>query len=122
MSATDELLLETLRSVVKESPDRQYAKPDHMPEAETYSCFYVHTDEAGERVSPGCLVGSVLHRIGIGLDDLAYYEGESAGRALKGLFDEVSPITLDTFCEVQSLQDGGMPWGEAYQQTTGETI
>ncbi|WP_125262022.1 hypothetical protein [Streptomyces alboflavus] len=122
MITTDERLLEALRAVVKESPDRRYKKPDHMPEVETYSCYYVHTGETGEPECPGCLVGTVLHRLGIGLEQLAHYEGESASTALKGLFDEVSPSTLTTFYEVQSLQDGGMPWGEAYQQTTGETI
>ncbi|WP_138958954.1 hypothetical protein [Streptomyces sp. YIM 121038] len=120
MSETDERLLEALRSVVKESPDRIYAKPEHMPGGETYSCFYVHSTEDGDPSEPGCLVGAVLHRLGISLEDIARYEGEGAAVPLLQFFDDISISATNTFVSVQGLQDDGVSWGEAYRQTTGE--
>jgi hypothetical protein len=86
------------------------------------SCFYVHQTPKGE--VPGCIVGQLLHRLGVPLEVLKKREGRSAWAIFYGdaLFDEGqadSPVRLEgdylarKIQAVQSAQDRGDPWGYA---------
>jgi hypothetical protein len=119
---TDETVLSTLREVVAERPEYAYSAPSHLkanPDAP--DCFYVHKDEEGECVAPGCVIGVVLHRLGIPLETLAEHEGSTVHQ-IRALMPGVSPEVLNTLNLMQSRQDVGKPWGLAYAQSTGETI
>jgi hypothetical protein len=118
VSAVD--VLETLRTVVAERPDYVYAAPADQDDTRA-SCFYVHG--AGEDAQPGCLVGHVLYRHGVSLDDLAAHEGAGAHdvtTALVDLMGEPDAVreTLGALLEAQGQQDDGATWGEALAEAT----
>ncbi|MFI2909436.1 hypothetical protein ACG2OD_14420 [Streptomyces sp. PDY-4] len=120
---TEEKALTTLRDVVAERPEYVYSAPEYMKDGrDDGMCYYVHTDETGELVSAGCVVGVVLNRLGIPLDVLAEEEERPAYRVVARLFPEFSKRALNTFNDVQMSQDEGEPWGTAYAKATGETI
>jgi hypothetical protein len=95
-----------LREVVAE------AGRDHLA---TDMCTYVHV--TGER--PHCIVGRVLYRAGVTLDELS-------------AMDNVTPTNIDrvrmpsrvwltwparmVLCRAQHVQDWGHPWGKALDE------
>lgn len=99
---TAEAVEAVLRDVVAERPNFVYEPPDDSPG----DCKYVHGN------APGCLVGHVLHRMGVPLAELSAHEGESAGDVLRVLTDADEPAvnTLDT---AQCVQDDGGYWSAA---------
>lgn len=74
-------------------------------------CSYVHGDR------PGCIVGNILHEMGVDLVDMKEHEGDDAIGLLKGLrgFGIVSTtIAAERALQwMQGLQDNGSTWGEA---------
>lgn len=109
---TAEKLIDTLRAVANEKPDHVYTAPAHMDKND--SCYYVHTDpEDNQKLSPGCLVGAALHRLGVPLEELKRHEGESAYALLDQLCPGVGHRARCFAGEVQALQDEGTAWGEA---------
>lgn len=118
---TDEMVVATLRAVVAERPDYVYRRPEHMlplvdGEGETEAdCFYVHTapDDVDE-LTPGCLVGTVLYRLGVPLEVLEEWEG-SGGYEVTSEFG-ASRTACSLMSEVQSTQDGGQPWRVALER------
>ncbi|MEU9708016.1 hypothetical protein AB0E21_05295 [Streptomyces sp. NPDC047967] len=122
-SITDEKVTKVLKEVVAENPDRVYEAPDHQLADATTTCFYVHTDDLTEEpVAPGCLVGQVLHRLGVPLEHLWELEGYDAHQAVAALGLPVSGRTLQLLGQAQAHQDSGKTWGEAYAFTMGEGI
>lgn len=113
-------IMETLRAVVAERPDRVYEEPVLAPSPMT-SCYYVHGTGADR--TPGCLVGHVFNRLGVSLDALQKYEGDSAEDVaahvleITGHPDDVAEVrsVLD---EAQSRQDMGDTWGRALEIAT----
>ncbi|MEU6704746.1 hypothetical protein [Streptomyces wuyuanensis] len=116
---TEDTILATLQEVVRESPEKVYESPEHMrtPGA---TCFYVHTDEAGNRTGPGCIVGTVLHRLGVSLEALSEGEGWPAQSVLNHLASDLDPELLAKLRRVQMSQDNGDTWAEAYSSEFGE--
>ncbi|MFI2909437.1 hypothetical protein ACG2OD_14425 [Streptomyces sp. PDY-4] len=111
---TDAQVMSTLREIVSESPDKVYEAPESMAD-EYGGCFYVHNNDDGTK-SAGCIVGQVLHRLGVSLEDLSKGETYSANAAvaLAGV-QGVSEDVVYFLRMVQSRQDRGTPWGEALQ-------
>lgn len=74
-------------------------------------CQYVHTDK------PGCIVGNVLHRLGVPLDILSRYETRPAKNVVESLYEqgilEFERKALDMLRYAQSYQDNGNSWGDA---------
>ncbi|MFC8099414.1 hypothetical protein [Streptomyces sp. NPDC057363] len=125
ISVTDEQVKETLRQVVSERPEYIYSSPDHMQgHTGDPSCFYVHRDNDEDRtpVSGGCVVGVVLQRLGVSLEELAKEEGNAALNSVPRLLSGLSSETVRMLDSIQSYQDQKTPWGMAYAQATGETI
>ncbi|MEU6389987.1 hypothetical protein [Streptomyces sp. NPDC046939] len=119
---TDETVLSKLRDVVAKRPDYVYSPPEHMKD-EIGSCFYAHTDdEDGFLVSAGCAVGVVLAELGVPLEKLAAQESIPAYRVLGVLAPRLSKRAKDVLNDMQTYQDTGLPWGQAYAQATGVTI
>jgi hypothetical protein len=111
-SITDEQLMDTLRAVVAESPDKIYARPEHMPALASTTCFYVHTDTDGAPEAPGCIVGTVLNRLGVPLEVLAEHEGDAAHKVLTEL-GIGSWRTQTALRYAQSRQDAEGTWTSA---------
>lgn len=106
MSAiTDEKIMATLREVVAERPEFIYQKP-LASEGNVAVCRYVHGDV------PGCLVGQVLHRLGVSLGTLSVHEGQPA-HSLADTLDIGSQAVRWALNAAQTAQDGGSTWGEA---------
>lgn len=111
---TDEQVIAAIRAVAAENPDKVYALPDHMEPMYEGACNYVHTapdDEA--KLSPGCLIGSALHRLGVPLETLAKVEGSAAGSAIAELLPQITVGTRVYANNVQMWQDDGRTWGQA---------
>jgi hypothetical protein len=116
---TDEQIISTLREVVEENPDYTYRAPADLKDewenkpavlagkAVAPDCFYVHGDE------PGCIVGHVMNRLGIPLDELREWEGKGIGSTVPNVGDLVSPNAEWALTEAQQVQDAGDPWREA---------
>lgn len=102
---TDETIMATLKAVVAENPEHIYVRPaDYTMPGEP--CLYVHGDV------PGCVIGRVLHRLGVPLSDLRDNEGVSAYVLLHGGFG--ISVEMAYFLDaVQGSQDGGSTWGSA---------
>lgn len=103
---TDDEVMATLRAVVAERPDYVYEAPEED------GCVYVADG------TPSCLVGHVLHRLGVSLEALSVLDmngGLAAWRAVPGVLDGVSGSTVDRLWAAQTAQDNGDTWGEALE-------
>lgn len=137
MSNPIHLTTERVRELLKEAvtergEDHVYVKPmktKHGYDNNTEGCNYVHTPEMDGRqeggFQPGCLVGLVLHKAGLPLDELyARDHGDLAPSYLRQL-EHRSLITFeddvpDLLGRAQSRQDDGKPWGGAVRYALGE--
>jgi hypothetical protein len=104
-------IMDTLREVVAERPEHVYESPEHMRNGYE-TCFYVHVDSEGNDPQPGCLVGVVLHRLGVPLEQLAKREGSGACVVVSALVETTSDVAnaLDV---AQSAQDCEKTWAQA---------
>jgi hypothetical protein len=111
INVTESRVMDVLREVVAERPDYVYKAPGHQV-AGLESCFYVHTDAEGNDPKPGCLVGAVLHRLGVPLEELAEREGTGAYIVASELLCTTmgAAHALDY---AQSCQDAGDTWAGA---------
>jgi hypothetical protein len=75
-------------------------------EGSTPSCVYVHDE------NPSCLVGQILYRHGVSVEDLAANEFKGGWTVSERLAnaDFYARFFLDV---AQGKQDSGMSWGEA---------
>ncbi|MFD7552997.1 hypothetical protein ACFV0H_28620 [Streptomyces erythrochromogenes] len=120
---TDAVVIATLREVVAERPEYTYSAPEYMEnDEEGGRCFYVHKDEEGNPVSPGCVIGVMLHRLGVPLEWMEQLEARPASSLVGRLFPHLSDRTVQALNMVQSHQDNGNEWGMAYAKGTGLTI
>ena len=121
---TDEKILSTLKALASESPEFVYSSPEHqIGTVSMSSCFYVHTDpETKEPVSAGCIVGKVLHELGVPLEVLQKYESTSANKLLEEIAPETTSNARFRVDVAQTYQDDGQPWGLAYEMATEATI
>jgi len=77
------------------------------------SCLYWHKDEQ----APGCLVGLVLHQLGVSAEVLESFGPASIKMLATSLpylgGVEMSPAAIGLMAAVQRYQDRGEPWGVA---------
>lgn len=113
MSEIDDKVIQTLREVAAERPDYVYTNEyGNRANGET-TCRYVHHAD-GPEAAPGCIVGHVLHRLGVPLESLAAREGGGAiAVAVRTLGAYISLSTRDALALAQSNQDSGYPWGKS---------
>ncbi|WP_338781766.1 hypothetical protein [Streptomyces sp. DG1A-41] len=124
---TDEQVLSTLRDVAEESPEKVYVAPAHLRD-EWGSCYYVHRDEEGNE-SAGCIVGQVLHRLGVPLAELKKAETLGATAAVRLTTEGVSDTVATFLRYVQCKQDRGQTWSrsvrdalEDYNEISGTSL
>lgn len=105
LAAVDAALAERGADYVYSNP---YASTATTP---AMSCLYVHGEETG------CLVGNVMHRLGVPLDALQRWEGVRAStvmrRAEADLGIVVPAWSRYMLSRAQAQQDHGEEWGEA---------
>ena len=104
ITTNDQEVITTLRAVVAERPDYVYTNP--FPD-DAGTCRYVHGD------TPGCLVGHVLHRLGVPLEELSRHEGKNACSVAADLLDGISSDASWAIEHAQFRQDLGDTWAEA---------
>lgn len=103
-------------NAVVEEFGANYVYPDYMD-----GCVYVKGNK------PSCLVGHVLHRLGVDLISFAneesHYDGDANGRAIDALWVTVeeygvsfSPLARGFLMDIQADQDSGCTWGDAVEQ------
>lgn len=111
--ATDAEVQAAVEAAIQEKgADYVYVKPnDVFTDPDKGDCLYVHNDQ------PGCIVGNVMHRLGVPLETLRRHEGSNAwtlidSLALEGVLDisEWSRAMLDS---TQCSQDRSKRWAEA---------
>lgn len=70
------------------------------------SCEYVRDRQ------PSCLIGRVLHRMGVDLEFLYYREGNGASDVMRDV-GGFSTVVLCAADDAQGAQDSAYTWGEA---------
>ncbi|MEQ4716124.1 hypothetical protein [Nonomuraea sp. B19D2] len=111
-TVTDAQVIDAIKAVAAENLDRVYTAPEHMSTSGT--CYYGHTDADDEgKLSPGCLVGAAMNRLGVPLETLRRHEETNAFNLLTNLFPLLSTQTCSFANSAQMEQDGGKTWGEA---------
>lgn len=109
--------LELAREVVADFGEDYLYPEDHKrvqwvdePESpgNPLSCVYVHNG------APSCIVGQILHRHGVSVDDLAAEEFDSADPVSYRLA-RATVEARDFLNEVQNRQDNGKTWGQSLE-------
>lgn len=70
-------------------------------------CQYVRPDNAG----PACLIGEILHRNGVPLEELALREDRDAPEVIAALFPDTSSEVTYWLSNAQVRQDDRERWG-----------
>jgi len=82
------------------------------PYGQSYDGICRYVDPEGK---PSCIVGSVLAKLGVSIDELKKHEGTSAGMLTRALTGEgIIGIDADAaylLDDLQTVQDAGKPWG-----------
>lgn len=110
-------VLAVANAVVKEF-GADYVYPGYMD-----GCVYVRDDK------PSCLVGHILHRLGVDLISFANEESYDDGLVNERAIDTLwvtaeeygvsfSPLAQGFLVEIQRDQDCGISWGGAVEQAT----
>jgi hypothetical protein len=107
----------TLREVVAERPNFVYVA--HSMDNERNMCYYVHPGIDGAPDTCGCLIGHVLNRLGVPMDELKQHEGKDAFRVVRTLLD-TSSKARKALTEAQNVQDRGWPWADALRAAEEE--
>jgi hypothetical protein len=109
-------VVEKLNEIVNEyGADHVYEKHS---DSDVSRCLYVWKGE------PDCIIGKLLVKLGFTVGNLYSIEGESAAEAFNKLYgldiDMLRrrdwPKVIQLVWDVQSRQDGGMPWGRAVSE------
>lgn len=114
---TVDRVFETAERIVAGKEDYVYINMhgDSPAPGSSVDCFYVHHD------SPGCIVGSILHEMGVGLGAMFPHEGSDARQLLMHLeangVAEVDDLAIIALQQMQSNQDSGKTWGESVWET-----
>lgn len=115
MQINDSTFLATVRTLAAAFPEKVYSNP--VPQTERVSsCLYVHPATDTTPATPGCIIGTALHVLGISLDDLSRVEGTGAYSAINNVLpfeDYVSNSVLEWARTVQMRQDSGKTWAKA---------
>lgn len=109
--------VELAREVVAEfGKDYAYPSEDKVfdPEIEVYVCVYVQDEK------PSCLVGQILHRHGVSLEELSRHEFKASTQMaflVTGLDDKANQF----LAMVQSFQDKGWSWAASVDKAVEYT-
>lgn len=113
-------------AVTERGKDYVYVSPYTGESGPGTVCYYVHdsrSEDGTPAAAPGCLVGLVLHKAGVSLDDLRGVGFQPADMALEDLRDAglltFEPDLTSLLGRVQARQDNGEPWGPVVRDALG---
>lgn len=114
-------VMQALSEVVAEvGPDYRYW-PDHpIGKFADRMCYYVEIDGTA-----GCIVGRVLHRLGIPITELRLWEGAAAFMMRDPVHGKRALLTgaaAQCLSAAQRRQDRNLPWGEALRAAERERL
>lgn len=82
-------------------------------------CFYVHED------GPGCIVGNILHRLGVPLELMIADEGMKASALLTSLEYQGAIVcgfgVSNYLADLQNFQDHEVSWGDALRHVSNKS-
>ncbi|WP_103529497.1 hypothetical protein [Streptomyces sp. SM12] len=110
---TDDEVMRVLREVVAERPEFVYTNPSGEsgnPGVNTPTCFYVHGEV------PGCVIGHLLHRLGVPLAVLRNLEHDHASAVIDEVMEGVTDAVVLALTGAQAAQDHGNPWSVALER------
>jgi hypothetical protein len=118
-SVTFKETLEAMKAAVSEKGDEYVYERQEHPNVGLHGSLGVCLNTTPDGKKTGCIVGDVLHRLGVSLTWLGC--GENINNSAAGLLSKLRHEELYDFdrnsllllSEAQSLQDTGTPWGEA---------
>lgn len=113
-----EILDHALAAIAEKGDDYVYQAPDDRS-----SCWYVHRTKFD--ATPGCIVGHILYRAGVSLDDLTKREG--GVRSLLCSLKRGGILKVDDYGEIfltvaQAIQDKKGVWVAAYDGGTAAVM
>lgn len=117
-------ILEIIREIVEEvGPDFVYEKrptpPNYTSRMHSEVCLYIYENR------PDCIVGKILHRLGVSIEDLQRMEGQSPVALRKYVDSESIGIDFsmtDSLSNIQACQDRGTPYGEVLDFAVSLTV
>lgn len=114
-------------AIVEKGSDFVYVKEVEVQDDEDgYKvCTYVHPDAEGNLTVPGCLVGNVMARLGVPIEQMAAINND--GFSARVLFSYLSSRSLISITEkaasllvnAQGQQDHEVSWGESVYTAVG---
>lgn len=109
-----EIIVEIEKAITLKGEDYVYSNPAYPNLTHVESvCNYVH-GFGTENAEPGCIVGHVLHNLGMELEELHGMEGmPSNSLDLDSISLYLTSKASSLLRGVQILQDKGLPWGTA---------
>ncbi|ATW69427.1 hypothetical protein SEA_IMMANUEL3_76 [Streptomyces phage Immanuel3] len=139
IKVTGAVALNLLRhAVAAKGKDHVYVNPDGKTagqgEYSNPSCYYVHDvvdpegDGFGMKAVPGCIVGNVMHKLGVGFTVMRNEENNTSDSLVDAVMVsrherdedgeqkfEFTDTAKRVLRSAQSKQDGGATWGEALE-------
>ena len=130
-------LIDTYKDLWEKVVEIARNDPAHVyPKVPDEGCLYVHggpplpegsdegdedegTDEDAKPLEPGCLVGHALAALGVSLEDLKCFEGQSAGEVAEFFVrerTEEDQYYIELLNAAQGNQDMEMPWEPAVDE------
>jgi hypothetical protein len=116
-----DLIIEHLTAIVEEVGENFIYPRRHPSLDSNYSLYSLLSDGVCVYVwqgKPDCIIGRLLHRLGVSLEELSACEGENASAACSRLANSPALSTLEftdkdlMFLDrIQRLQDGGRTYG-----------
>lgn len=98
-------------------PNRPYYP--NTPEAPWgTTCYYVHKGE--EQDVAGCIVGTVLHSLGVPLEEFRAAEGKNVNGLREILHLPLESRSWSALAEAQTTQDSGQTWADALKYALNE--
>lgn len=121
LTVTVEQVTATLKSIVAEKPNYVYEKPvvldDTVVVVETEMCMYIDPGT----VTPSCLIGHLMVKLGVQAEALQQYEGIGVSRVFSN-FVTLEPhekysqeVVVEALAMAQDTQDLGSSWGAAFK-------
>ena len=109
-------VLTTAREVIAErGKDYVYPADKRIRREETMDgqgmCRYWHEEDN----TAGCIVGTILHRLGVGAQTLSTYEGSSSNAIVDRVMPSLSVAARRFLSNAQMTQDRGATWQQAIE-------
>jgi hypothetical protein len=109
---TEENVTKALKEIIEQYGDDHVYVPPILPTESGETCVYV--EEGPEGPKPSCIVAQVLHRLGVPVSSLTYWEGVGILTLdVEGKLFRVDTRLRRKLADLQYAQDMSVAWGPA---------